>query len=39
MGSPIDVYRRQIERELKQGDATEHHIRPGGPLQQEAITT
>jgi hypothetical protein len=28
MGSPIDVYRRQIERELKQGDATEHTHRP-----------
>jgi hypothetical protein len=28
IGSPIDVYRRQIERELKQGDATEHTHRP-----------
>jgi hypothetical protein len=28
MGSPIDDYRRQIERELKQGDATEHTHRP-----------
>jgi len=26
--SPTDVYRRQIERELKQGDATEHTHRP-----------
>jgi hypothetical protein len=28
IGSLIDVYRRQIERELKQGDATEHTHRP-----------
>jgi hypothetical protein len=28
IGSPIDDYRRQIERELKQGDATEHTHRP-----------
>jgi hypothetical protein len=28
IGSPIDVYRRQIERELKQADATEHTHRP-----------
>ena len=26
--SAIDSYRRQIERELKQGDATEHTHRP-----------
>ena len=26
--NPIDVYHRQIERELKQGDATEHTHRP-----------
>ena len=26
--SPIDTYRRQIDRELKQGDATEHTHRP-----------
>lgn len=26
--SPIDAYRKQIERELKQGDATEHTHRP-----------
>jgi len=37
--NPIDDYRRQIERELQAGNATERHIRPGGPLQQEAITT
>jgi hypothetical protein len=26
--SPIDVYRRQIERELQAGNATEHTHRP-----------
>lgn len=26
--SPVDLYRRHIERELKQGDATEHTRRP-----------
>jgi hypothetical protein len=26
--NPIDAYRRQIARELKQGDATEHTHRP-----------
>ncbi len=37
--APIEAYRKQIERELKQGDATEHTHRPALKTLLESFAT
>ncbi len=37
--SPIDIYRRQIEKELQTGNATEHTHRPAAKTLIESLSS